>query len=111
MATIIKKSLDHPDQTKTPEKVKTEIVTVDGMKVQRVTAQPGWRWSKHMQPVAGGESCQVRHLLYVLSGRLKTKMNDGTEEEFGPGDFGVIPPGHDGWNAGDEPVVWLEIMR
>ena len=36
-------------------------------------------------------------------------MDDGKEEVFGPGDVGSIPPGHDGWTIGNEPVVWLEI--
>jgi hypothetical protein len=36
-------------------------------------------------------------------------MNDGKEEVFGPGDVGSIPPGHDGWTIGNQPVVWLEI--
>lgn len=109
MSTVIKKSLNDPDETQTPEKLKDEIVTIDGHKFQRLTLAPGWRWSKHLRPVVGGESCQVDHLLYVLSGKLRVKMNDGKEEEFGSGDIGVIPPGHDGWNAGDEPLVWLEI--
>jgi quercetin dioxygenase-like cupin family protein len=109
MATIVKKSLNQPEETQTPKKVKVEIVTIDGIKIQRITAEPGWHWSKHSKPVVGGESCQKHHLIYVLSGKMHAKMNDGKEEEFGPGDVGVIPPGHDGWNAGDEPVVWLEI--
>ena len=62
-----------------------------------------------LKPVVGGESCPKHHLVYVLSGKLHVRMDDGKEEEFGPGEVGVIPPGHDGWNAGDEPVVWLEI--
>jgi quercetin dioxygenase-like cupin family protein len=109
MANIVKKSLNQPEQTQTPEKLKVEIVTIDGLKIQRFTAQPGWQWSKHIRPIVGGESCQVHHLIYVLSGKLHAKMDDGKEEEFGQGEVGVIPPGHDGWNAGDEPVVWLEI--
>jgi hypothetical protein len=36
-------------------------------------------------------------------------MDDGTEEEFGPGDAYVIPPGHDGWVVGDEPVVSVDM--
>jgi len=32
-------------------------------------------------------------------------MDDGKEEEFSPGDVGDIPPGHDGWTVGNEPVV------
>src|SRR6266498_2787870 len=109
MTTIVKKSLDKPEETQTPEKITVETVTIDGTKIQRVTADPGWQWSKHLKPVVGGESCQKHHLLYILSGKMYAKMNDGQEVEFGPGDVAVIPPGHDGWNAGDEPVVWLEI--
>jgi hypothetical protein len=35
-------------------------------------------------------------------------MGDGTEEEFGPGDTGVIPPGHNAWVVGNEPVVAID---
>ncbi len=46
---------------------------------------------------------------YGISGRLKVRMDDGSEEEFGPGEIMSIPPGHDGWVIGDEPVVYLEL--
>ncbi|MGE5819289.1 MAG: hypothetical protein ACM37Z_14800 [Deltaproteobacteria bacterium] len=36
-------------------------------------------------------------------------MADGSEEEFGPGDIGVLPPGHDAWVIGDEAVVLIDI--
>jgi len=111
MATIIKKSLNNPEETKTLEKIKVEIVTIDGLKIQRDTAAPGWQWSKHIRPLVGGDSCQVNHVLYVVSGKMHVKMNDGKELEYGPGDVGVIPPGHDGWNVGNEPLVWLEFSR
>jgi uncharacterized cupin superfamily protein len=39
---------------------------------------------------------------------LVIKMDDGTELELGPGDAFVIPPGHDGWVVGDEPVVSID---
>jgi quercetin dioxygenase-like cupin family protein len=32
-------------------------------------------------------------------------MDDGTKTELEPGDFVLIPPGHDAWVIGDEPVV------
>ena len=38
-------------------------------------------------------------------------MDDGSEEEFGPGDAVVIPPGHDAWIVGDEPCVILDLAR
>lgn len=46
-------------------------------------------------PVAGGESCQKRHVKIMLSGRQRVVMDDGTEVELGPGDVCVIQPGHD----------------
>jgi uncharacterized cupin superfamily protein len=36
-------------------------------------------------------------------------MDDGTEVEYGPGDVGVIPPGHDAWVVGNDPVVVIDI--
>jgi hypothetical protein len=35
-------------------------------------------------------------------------MDDGAEEEFGPGDTGIIPPGHNAWVVGNEPVVAID---
>jgi hypothetical protein len=36
-------------------------------------------------------------------------MDDGSEEEFGPGDVSLIPPGHDAWVEGEDPVVVIEL--
>ena len=35
-------------------------------------------------------------------------MDDGSEEEFGQGDIGLIPPGHNAWVVGDEKVVAID---
>ena len=110
MAKIEKKSLNSPDDTMKPvENVKVEVVALRGLTFQRVTVQPGWKWSKDLKPVMKTDSCQKDHLIYVISGELYAKMNDGKEEKFGPGDVAAVPPGHDGWNAGNKPAVWLEI--
>jgi hypothetical protein len=47
-------------------------------------------------------------LLYVLSGRMKIVMEDGTEGEIGPGDAAHIAPGHDAWTVGDEACVAVD---
>jgi hypothetical protein len=39
---------------------------------------------------------------------MRVRMDDGTEHEFGPGDAGTIPPGHDAWIVGDVACVWLD---
>jgi quercetin dioxygenase-like cupin family protein len=110
MPSIGKKSFISPDETTYPgEKQKVEVVFAGDTKIQKVTAEPGWKWSKHLKPVVKTESCEKNHLLYVISGKIASRTNDGKVEEFGPGEIGFVPPGHDGWTVGNEPAVWLEI--
>jgi ketosteroid isomerase-like protein len=79
-----------------------------GVSIMRGTFEPGWRWSVDVAPIAGTASCQTRHLGYVISGRVRVKMDDGTEAEVGPGDVFDLPAGHDAWVVGDEPCVMLD---
>ena len=103
-----KKSFDNPDETRTPEKTKVEVVKIGDNNVMRATFEPGWRWSDNVKPVAGTDSCQVHHMGVHLSGKLHVKLDDGTEDEFGPGDVANVPPGHDAWVVGDESVVMID---
>jgi len=103
-----KKSFDSPDETRQTPKTKVEVVTIGGATLMRATFEPGWKWSEHVKPTAGTDSCQVHHVSYGISGRLKVVMDDGTEMEFGPGDVADIPPGHDAWVVGDEPSVSID---
>src|SRR6266567_2089332 len=102
------KSLDTPDETRTFPNGKIELVTLGGITFGRGTMQPGWRWSEHVKPIAKTESCQAAHMGYFVSGRMKVVMDDGEETEYGPGDFGIIAPGHDAWIVGDEPCVVID---
>jgi quercetin dioxygenase-like cupin family protein len=108
MAALETKSLDAPDETRPFEKGKAEIVTLGGMTVGRAVLEPGWRWSEHVKPIAGTSSCEVAHTGYVVSGRLRVVMDDGSQGEAGPGDAFVIPPGHDAWTVGDETFVSVD---
>ena len=36
-------------------------------------------------------------------------MDDGSRQEFGPGEISLIPTGHDAWVVGNEPVVVIDI--
>jgi uncharacterized cupin superfamily protein len=54
------------------------------------------------------DSCEASHTQYIISGRIKVVMEDGAEEEFGPGDVAVIPSRHNAWGVGDEPVVGID---
>lgn len=102
------KSLNNPDEVRTPPKTKIEVVKVGDTTVMRATFEPGWKWSECVKPIAGTDSCQAPHINYVISGRMKVVMDDGTEMEMGPGDAADIPPGHDAWVLGNEPCVAID---
>ena len=112
MAELIRMSLDEPEETRPFEEGmgKLELVNIKAGPVGRATFQPGWRWSKHIKPIAQTDSCQAPHMCYFISGRMMVVMDDGQEMEFGPGDFSVIPPGHDAWIVGNEPCVMLDFI-
>jgi hypothetical protein len=104
-----KKSLDSlPDETLTFEKGKVEIAKVGDTTIGRGYFEPGWSWEKSIKPIAKTDSCQLPHTHYVISGRLKVTLDDGTEEEFGRGDVAYVPPGHNSWVVGNEPLVILD---
>src|ERR1700739_3294981 len=107
MASLERKRFDKPDETRAFQsgKGKVEVLNIGGGVVGRATFEPGWKWSDHVKPIAGTDSCQAAHFGYVVSGRQMVRMDDGTELEFGAGDVVAIPPGHDGWVVGDEPCV------
>jgi hypothetical protein len=84
------------------------VVTLGGKTVIKGTFEPGWHWKEHLGPIAGTDTCQSPHLLYVLSGRMAVRMDDGTEGECGPDDTVRIDPGHDAWVIGDEPCVVVD---
>jgi hypothetical protein len=108
MGTIAKSGLEikkvaAPDETRAfAGKGRAEIFTLESGTAMRGVFEPGWRWSEHVKPIAGTKSCEAPHLLYILSGRMHIKMDDGTEGDIGPGDFVRIAPGHDAWVVGDE---------
>lgn len=103
------KSLSHPDETRTFEKGRVDLVTVNDVSFGRAKLEPGWRWSTCVKPLVHTERCEATHLQYHVSGRLHVVMDDGSEEEFGPGDVSYLPPGHDAWVVGEEPVVLVDI--
>ena len=104
-----KGSFSKPTETRDLSGMGTvEVVRLGDITVSRSTFRPGWRWSEHVKPIVGGDSCQTLHHSFVTSGRLAVRMDDGSQEEFGAGDIWVIPPGHDAWVVGNEAVVTLD---
>ncbi|WP_330333742.1 cupin domain-containing protein [Streptomyces sp. NBC_00536] len=110
MTGLIARSFDSADETRPFEdgKGRLDLLTTDGGPVGRAVFEPGWRWSQHIKPLAGTESCESAHTGYVVSGRMKIVMDSGESGEIGPGDFIQIAPGHDAWVLGDEPCVALD---
>lgn len=102
------KHLNSPDETRNFEKGKLELVNLEGGTIGRLTLSPGWRWSEHVKPIAGTKSCEAPHFQYHIAGRLRIRMDDGTEFVAGPGDVTSLPSGHDAWVEGNEPVVIVD---
>ncbi|WP_030154952.1 cupin domain-containing protein [Streptomyces sp. NRRL S-244] len=110
MAGLVSKNFDKPDETRPFEDGmgRLDLFNTEGGAVGRAVFEPGWRWSQHIKPLAGTDSCQSAHTGYVVSGRMVIAMDDGEQGEIGPGDFIRIAPGHDAWVVGDEPCIALD---
>ena len=106
MAEMIRKSFRAPDEVLEFPDGKYDVIELDGLGVGRLVAEPGWPYSTSL-----GSNCPTHHGAWLMiSGRLAVEMEDGTVEEFGPGDIGIIPPGHDAWVVGDEPAVGIDFQ-
>src|SRR5438093_3709559 len=109
MTKIIKKNLNNlPDETRSFDKGRVYIGNLGDITIGRAEFEPGWSWEKCVKPIAKTESCQAPHRQYIISGRIRIKMDDGSEEEYGPGDVGYVPPGHNAWVVGNEPLVAID---
>ena len=109
--TVILKRFETPDEVRTFEKGRFELVHIGAMTIGRATYQPGWRWSRHVGAAAGASHCLVEHVGLVVSGCATAAMLDGSIIEMRAGDLFYIPPeGHDSWVVGDEPYVSLHFL-
>ncbi|HEY6185691.1 MAG TPA: cupin domain-containing protein [Terriglobales bacterium] len=110
MYEVILKRFERPDEVRTFEKGKFELVKVGDMTIGRATYEPGWKWSLHVGKTTGAKSCAVEHVGMVVSGCATAAMDDGRVIEMKAGDVFYIAPGHDSWVVGDEPYVSLHFM-
>jgi hypothetical protein len=109
MARMITKKFGTPDETRPfASKGFAEILRFEEGVVGRGVFEPGWKWSECVKPIAGTASCEAQHAGFVVSGRMRIRMNDGQEMDIGPGDIAMIPPGHDAWVVGNETCVILD---
>ncbi|MGH3309350.1 MAG: cupin domain-containing protein [Streptomyces sp.] len=102
------KTIDKPDERRDFPRGHLEALHLSGLDFAVATFEPGWRWAESIRPLAGTDSCEVRHNGFMVQGRMHIRMDDGGEFEVGPGDVFVTPPGHDAWVVGDEPVIMYD---
>ncbi|MBV8154036.1 MAG: cupin domain-containing protein [Candidatus Eremiobacteraeota bacterium] len=110
MDDAIIKRFDAPDEVRTFDKGKFELVHVGGMTIGRATYEPGWKWSEDVGRAMGQTLCDVEHVGIVISGCATAAMRDGRVIEMKAGDLFYISPGHDSWVVGDQPYVSLHLL-
>jgi hypothetical protein len=108
---VIVKRFESPDEIRTFEKGRFEIVRIGGVTIGRATYQPGWKWSVDVGPLVGAAQCTVEHVGLVLSGMATAALADGRVVELKAGELFHIPPiAHDSWVVGEEPYVSLHLL-
>jgi hypothetical protein len=108
---VILRRFEQPDELRTFEKGRFEVVHLGGVTIGRATYEPGWRWSKHVGPMAGTSRCEVEHVGLVISGHATAAMENGVVHDLTPGTLFHIPAEpHDSWVVGDEPYVSLHFI-
>ena len=110
MLDVILKRFENPDETRTFDKGKFELIHIGGMTIGRATYQPGWKWSEHVGKALGKTHCDIEHVGIVISGRATAAMTDGRVIEMKAGDVFYIAPGHDSWVVGEEPYMSLHLL-
>jgi hypothetical protein len=110
LETVLRR-FESPDEVRTFEKGRLELVTIAGQTLGRATYEPGWKWSLHVGPTVGAERCSVEHLGLVLAGHATAAFDDGRVFDLTAGTLFYIPPEpHDSWVVGDERYVSLHLL-
>ena len=107
---VIIKRFESPDEVRSFELGRFELVNIGGMTIGRATYQPGWKWSVHVGKAMGKTMCDVEHVGLVVSGHAVAAMSDGRIIDLKAGELFYIAPGHDSWVVGKEPYVSIHLM-
>jgi len=103
------KTFDRPDETRHFANGIGVYVDIGSLAIGRAVLEPGWRWSTDLKTSVETELCELHHLHVLVAGRMAFRMADGAVHEFAPNDVMDIPPGHDAWVIGRDPVVLLDV--
>jgi hypothetical protein len=102
---------ERPDEVRTFEKGRFELVRIGGLTIGRAIYQPGWKWSDHVGPLAGVKLCPLEHVGLVLAGGAVAEFGDGRVVELRAGSLFHIPAEpHDSWVVGNEDYVSLHFL-
>jgi class 3 adenylate cyclase len=110
MGRIGRKSFETPDELREMPLASLRLLTLGSLTVGMGRVEPGWRWSTHANAAIGEPLCQVHHVQMLLSGRFAIQLEDGEYAEIEPNEVFEVPPGHDVWVLGDEPVVVIDFL-
>jgi hypothetical protein len=88
--------------------VQLDVTQAGNARVKRMIYPVGFRWSTHMKPLVGTDSCMHAHVGFLARGRVHIQYADGCTREFAAPQVVAIEPGHDGWVVGDQPAVLIE---
>ncbi len=105
------KRFESPDEVRTFEKGRLDVVRIGSRVIGRASYEPGWRWSAHVGPTVNAEWCEVEHIGMVLSGTATCAFRDGPTIELDEGSLFWIPAlPHDSWVIGHKPYVSLHLI-
>ena len=107
---VLLKRFERPDDVRTFEKGRFEVVTLGALTIGRATYQPGWKWSAHVGPLTGETRCGVEHFGLVLAGTAVVAFDDGRIVELTEGTLFHVPAvPHDSWVVGEREYVSLHL--
>jgi hypothetical protein len=89
---VILKRFEQPDEVRTLDKGRFEMVRIGGLTIGRATYEPGWKWSEHVGPGIGAARCSVEHVGLVVTGAAVAAFDDGRIVELVAGSLFHIPP-------------------
>jgi len=104
-----KKDLSKSVEVRVFPKGKIESITIGGATIERTTFEPGWQWSRSVQPVAKRTSSDAPHFQFHVAGTMKVVMDDGLVHLCKPGAVSLLPSGRDAWVVGSENVVIVDL--
>jgi len=107
---VIVKNFAKPDEVRTFEKGKIELLKVNGTVMGKATLEPGWKWSSHVKPIAKTALCDAPHFQYIVSGQMTLRTETGEEHTVKAGDILKIGAGHDAWVVGNEPLIAVDFQ-